>query len=151
MRIDGPEVGGAGGSALYQWVVNSDHPCGECDSMDGEIKTMSEWLLSRKPGFHAHCHCSLKLVTGDTDWGQTSGAAGFPEGYDRAHWNSSIANKIIYGDDIYIPSPGVVKARIPSAKFEQIAQPARVSVKPSSYKVTYVKPTVKERKAGETR
>jgi len=52
---------------LLKWTLNHKqrgHHCPACLELAGQVKTMLEWSLSTKPGFHKGCGCSLEPVTG---------------------------------------------------------------------------------------
>jgi hypothetical protein len=43
----------------YKWQNHSQHPCDACQHLDGQVRTMQEWLFVRQ---HKHCRCSLEPV-----------------------------------------------------------------------------------------
>ena len=43
----------------YKWQNHSQHPCHDCEHLDGQVRTMQEWLFVRQ---HPHCRCSLEPV-----------------------------------------------------------------------------------------
>ena len=54
-------------NVLMKWTLNHKqrgHHCPQCLELAGQIKTMLEWSMTVKPGFHDGCGCSLEVCAG---------------------------------------------------------------------------------------
>lgn len=43
----------------YKWTNHSRFPCSDCRHLDGQVRTLQEWLFIRQ---HPRCRCSLEPV-----------------------------------------------------------------------------------------
>jgi hypothetical protein len=48
----------------FKWVTRSRRPCQACREMNGEIRTLHDWLMTNMPGdrWHSRCRCTLTPV-----------------------------------------------------------------------------------------
>jgi hypothetical protein len=50
------------GRELYRWVTRGESNCPVCARLDGEVRGLGEWQVTRMPGFHRRCDCRLEAV-----------------------------------------------------------------------------------------
>jgi hypothetical protein len=91
--------------------------------MDGTVKTLDEWRMSRQPGFHDHCACTLVPVSSTESGGRDANSyCLYPPKREQTHWNTSAGRQIINGGEVAVPSPKVIRPRLPAVKWKQLME-----------------------------
>ena len=57
-------------NVLMKWTLNHKqrgNHCPQCLELAGQVKTMLEWSMTTKPGFHKGCGCSLEVCAGASE------------------------------------------------------------------------------------